>query len=75
MAARCALFVLGIDPETETRPAHVPEYLARFLRGCAVPSQRARPGDAWALHEELEAHLARHFGPKRYVPFDMPFRA
>jgi len=58
MAAKLVLYALRKD---------APEYVTSFLRGCV--SGRIRQ-DAWHVHEELRDHMERHFGPKRFVPFE-----
>ena len=71
MAVKCCIYVMGGDPLTDHMPATVPQYLARFLRAVTAAGPLARPG-AWELHESLKEHMARHYGPKRYVHFEMP---
>lgn len=72
MAAKCIMYVLGGDVSNDSMPSHIPPYLSRFLKGCVLKSPQHRPADAWDLHEELSAHLRTHYGPKKYVRFDMP---
>lgn len=72
MAAKCIMYVLGGDVSNDSMPSHIPSYLSRFLKGCVLKSPQHRPTDAWDLHEELSAHLRTHYGPKKYVRFDMP---
>lgn len=72
MAAKCIIHVLGGDVMVNSLPSHIPSYFSRFLKGCVLSNQAARPQDAWALHEELKDFMAKHYGPKKYVPFNMP---
>ncbi|GLU48196.1 molecular chaperone DnaJ [Nocardiopsis ansamitocini] len=50
----------------------MPPRLAVFARGCALANPAARPGDAWALLEELDEVLEELWGPRRWRPFAMP---
>lgn len=49
-----------------------PGPLRAFLRGCTLPSQTARPQDAWQLLAELDDLLERLYGPRAFRPFTMP---
>ncbi|WP_328917307.1 MULTISPECIES: molecular chaperone DnaJ [unclassified Streptomyces] len=51
-----------------------PVPLRAFLRGCLLPSQNARPQDAWKLLAELDDILERLYGPRTFRPFTMPTR-
>lgn len=75
MAAKTIIHVLGGDTKTDTLPKHIPEYLGRFLKGCVLKNPSSRPQDAWKLYKEFKDHMQKHYGPKRYVRFDMPIRA
>lgn len=75
MAAKCVIYVLGGDCADDVLPPSVPGYFASFLRGCVLRNPRRRPQNAWTLHEELKEHLAKHYGPRKFVPFHMPDRA
>jgi curved DNA-binding protein CbpA len=72
MAAKCAIYVLGGDICNDSLPSHIPSYLGRFLKGCTIANPAARPNDASELHKELKEYLSKHYGPKKYVRFDMP---
>jgi hypothetical protein len=71
-------------PETDIHLASVlvrdlmacqaPGPLRAFLRGCTLPSRRARPQDAWRLLGELDDLLERCYGPRTFRPFTMPPR-
>lgn len=74
LAAKTAVALLGGDVSTNAMPATVPALLQAFLRGCLLPSQRARPDDAWALHDEFQEVMARVVGERRYRPLPMPAR-
>lgn len=73
MAAKCIIYVLGGDYRNDSLPSHIPPYLGRFLKGCVLKNQFQRPQSAWDLYEELKTHLRQHYGPKKYVRFDMPY--
>ncbi|MFI6516481.1 molecular chaperone DnaJ [Spirillospora sp. NPDC050679] len=49
-----------------------PKQMRAFARGCLLPSQRRRPGDAWRLLAEFDELLERLYGPRRFRPFHMP---
>ena len=72
MAAKTVIHVLGGDIKSTMMPAHVPEYLANFLKGCCLQNPASRPQDAWELHKEFKEHMKLHYGPRQYVRFDMP---
>lgn len=73
MAAKCIMFVLG-GSETN-KPDKIPEYFWSFLKGCLFKNPAARPQSAIKLHRELKEHMRKHYGPKKYIRFDMPIRA
>jgi serine/threonine protein kinase len=64
MATACAQFFL--------KKTDGPVYLHRFLSGCRMNNQGARPQDAWELHEEFKGYMRKHYGPKKYFPFRLP---
>ncbi|MFF7197426.1 molecular chaperone DnaJ [Streptomyces sp. NPDC008079] len=49
-----------------------PAPMRAFLRACVLPSQNARPQDAWQLLGELDDLLERLYGPRTFRPFAMP---
>jgi hypothetical protein len=63
LAARCMAALMG---------PQAPPPLRAFLRGCTLPAQDRRPGDAWALLAELDDLLERLYGPRTFRPFAMP---
>lgn len=75
MAAKSIVYVLGGDVLTNTLPSHIPSYFESFLKSCLLQNPDYRPQDAWQLHEDLKKHMAHHYGPKKYVQFNMPMRA
>ena len=75
MAAKCAIYVLGGNTALNTLPTRVPRYLSSFLRGCVINNPKMRANSAWDLHEELKDHMAKHYGPKKYVRFAVQMRA
>ncbi len=62
MASRCMTWLMGY---------HAPQSLRRFATGCALPSLRQRPDDAWRLLDELDELLERLFGPRTFRPFTL----
>ncbi|MFC6935148.1 hypothetical protein ACFQHO_35745 [Actinomadura yumaensis] len=63
MATRCMTALVGDG---------APEPMRAFARGCTLPAQRRRPGDAWRLLAEFDGLLERLYGPRRFRPFTMP---
>jgi len=72
MAGKMAIYLLGGNPETNEMPLTVPEYLKRYLAGVVLAGQSERPQDAWRLHEEFKDHMAKYYGPKKFVLFHNP---
>lgn len=72
MAAKSMIYVLGGDVEKDQLPSHVPGYVGNFLRGCVLDNPRFRPYDAMDLHDEFKEHMRNHYGPSRYIRFDVP---
>jgi hypothetical protein len=70
MSARCMIYLLGGDGESEKIPHFVPEHMRMFLRGSILPGRRA-PQDAWALKQELDDLLERLWGQRKFHPFQM----
>ncbi|HEX5541535.1 MAG TPA: serine/threonine protein kinase [Micromonospora sp.] len=62
MAARCMTYLMG---------ERAPRALRDFAAGCALPSLRARPDDAWRLLRELDEVLERLYGPRKFRPFSL----
>jgi hypothetical protein len=60
MAARCMEYL--------TPPDMMPRALRGFYKGCKA----SRLPGAWELKEEYDELLERMFGPRRFVPFEMP---
>ncbi|GAA4103124.1 molecular chaperone DnaJ [Actinomadura miaoliensis] len=63
MATRCITHLMG---------DRAPKAMRLFARGCRLPAQERRPGDAWRLLAELDELLERLYGPRRFRPFTMP---
>lgn len=72
MASKCIIYVLGGDVSNDSLPSHIPHYLGRFLRTCTMNIRDYRPSNALNLHKEFKEHMNRHYGPKKYVRFDIP---
>ena len=62
MAAGCMADLAG---------PHLPRALRAFADGCAQPSPRQRPDDAWRLLGELDDVLERLHGPRTFRPFTL----
>lgn len=77
MAAKTIAYALGaeVTPNGMSFPPNVPRYLANFLKGTVIAAPSIRPQDAWALYEEFKESMAKNYGPKKYIRFDMPPRA
>lgn len=72
MAVKSIIYVLGGDPSIDSLPVNIPSYLTRFLKGCTLKNQSARPQDVRELYDEFKTHMRSHYGPKKYVRFDLP---
>jgi hypothetical protein len=62
MASRCLTWLMG---------DRAPRALRRFAAGCALPSPRQRPDDAWRLLAGLDELLEGLFGPRTFRPFTL----
>jgi hypothetical protein len=62
MASRCMAWLMA---------NRAPRELRRFAAGCALPSPRQRPDDAWRLLAELDELLEGLFGPRKFRPFTL----
>jgi hypothetical protein len=66
LAARCLVYLAGGDPVTSRMPEAVPPPLRRFFQTCLLESPSMRPGDAWALMEDLDELLYALYGPSKF---------
>jgi serine/threonine protein kinase len=71
MAARCMIELLAGDPLRGTYPERIPPFIRSFFKGCTLPGKNARPQDAWALKEEFDVLLNKHWGERKFHPFTM----
>jgi hypothetical protein len=71
LAARCMIYLAGGDPESDRMPDAVPESVRRFVQCCLLPGVTMRPGDAWALLDELDGLLLRLYGPPKFHELTM----
>ncbi|GAA2701650.1 serine/threonine protein kinase [Micromonospora olivasterospora] len=62
MAARCMTWLMA---------DRAPRELRAFAAGCARPTLRARPDDAWRLLGELDEVLERLYGPRTFRPLTL----
>lgn len=72
MAAKCIVYVLGGDVRDNSMPSKIPMYFWNFLKSCMLANPQYRPQSAALLYKDLLDHMARNFGPKKYVPFNLP---
>ncbi len=63
LATRCMAELIG---------PRAPRELRSFIDGCTLPSERARPHDAWRLLAELDALLEHLYGPRTFRPLHLP---
>lgn len=71
MAAKCIIYVLGGEPKTDVMPSNIPPYLTNFLKSCVFKNQASRPQEVKVLYDYFKEHMEKHYGPKKYVRFDM----
>ena len=71
MAARCMIALLGSDPIGSSWSEGTPHFIRSFFKGCILPAKNARPQDAWALKEEFDVLLKKHWGERKFHPFTM----
>lgn len=74
MAAKCTVYVLGGETETDKMPDRVPDYLQNFLKSCLIQNPYQRPQDAWQVRDEFYRFMQDNYGPPRFHPFAMPPR-
>lgn len=70
-AVKCLAMLAGGDGAKGIFPETVPVQLRRFFRSCLLESQKARPDDAWKLHDELSELLQSMYGAPRFVKLAM----
>lgn len=66
MAARCAMYLLGIE-----EPSKLPPKFRGFFKACLMPQKAMRPDDAWEVHDDFGEILASLFGPRKFRKFVM----
>ncbi len=74
MAAKCLVYVLGGETDTDKMPDSVPDYLQNFLKSCLILNPYQRPQDAWQVRDEFYRFMQDNYGPPRFHPFAMPPR-
>lgn len=72
MAAKCAIKVLGGNPDTNRIPTSVPEPIRNFLSSCLIPAMHRRPSDAGQLREDFGQVLKKLYGKRPFRHFKMP---
>lgn len=72
MAAKCAVYLLGGNVETNQMPDSVPSQVQAFFQASLLPATRARPQDAWELHDLFDKLMLQVVGPRKFRPFTMP---
>jgi serine/threonine protein kinase len=73
-AAKCAVYLLGGDVETNQMPDTVPPQVKAFLQASLLPATSARPQDAWELHDSFDRLMLAVVGERKFRPFVMPPR-
>jgi hypothetical protein len=71
LAARCMIYLLGGDTDTDSLPHTVPNPIKAFLRGSTLAGLGA-PDDAWELKSEFDVLLGSLWGERKFHPFTMP---
>jgi serine/threonine protein kinase len=76
MAVKCINYVMGGRPSVagDYYPSHVPKYLANFLKACTFGTISHRPHDAYELLKEFKDYMQVYYGPRKYIPFNLPSR-
>lgn len=72
MAGKCAIALLGGNPQTDSMPETVPPEIQAFFLGCVEHTPSRRPQDAWDLHETFDNLLLKLVGKPTYRPLTMP---
>ena len=67
MAGKLAIYLLGGNPSSNLLPSTVPSRIRGFIRSITIENQKARPNDAFELHENFSELLLRLYGPPKYV--------
>jgi hypothetical protein len=72
MAAKCALYLLGGNTQTNFIPEDTtPPLMKGFLQACLLNNIAARYTDTWEALEQLDDNLRIVFGPKKFVTLEM----
>lgn len=72
MAATCMLYLLGGDPVTGSMVRNVSPTFMGLIRACRIGNPAKRMPTAEDVHHEFSDVLKVLFGPKQFVPFEMP---
>lgn len=75
MLAKCAVYLLGGNLETNELPPAVPVEIQAFFHRCLVPLPNMRPQNAWDLHDDFDALLRKVVGKPAYRPLTLPKEA
>lgn len=72
MLGKVIIRLLGGDTKTNSVPKGVPKQMGLMLRGCTMEAPQHRFDNAWWLHDEVNLHLIKWFGPRKFRVFTMP---
>jgi hypothetical protein len=75
MAARCMIYLLGVDPTGDTKPANLEPALERYLARCLRQTPRGRPQDAWKALDDFDQLIEVLWGPREFREFALPSKA
>jgi serine/threonine protein kinase len=73
-AAKCAVMIVGGNPADNTIPGSLPLQIREFLNQALQPKPRSRFPDGLAAFDALQQAVSRAYGPKKFVPLEMPTR-
>lgn len=69
-AAKCMIYLLGGDAQTNKLPESVDSRIALFLGYFLLPSPLQRAQDAWQLYAQLQNLRTEIWGEEKFVKFD-----
>lgn len=71
MIAKCAIYLLGGNVETNSIPDSVPSLFGGVLRACVLPNNTSRYMDAWEALEQFSDNLRTLYGPRKFIELEM----
>jgi len=66
MIAKCAIFILGGNVQTNELPNSVPVEISNFLKSCLIANPSRRPDSAWNVYEDFSKILKSLVGPPKF---------